>query len=155
MLSSRGVGKKNELYNALALSLFSFVVVRDPSVCLTLRLGMCVCAPSPGGAEMKWWMVHMVWSSALLSHDIQWSCLASHIIWVYSFHSLQCSSWMGWSKMWRWTRQYTLRASLQTSLHLSFRSAVHHLFMNGVGVAMGTCLSMILLSVSVKASKEV
>jgi hypothetical protein len=59
---------------------------------VTLRVGMQVLDPSPDGAEMKQWMVHMDRSSAFSSQAIQCSFFVSQIICVYLFRSLRCSS---------------------------------------------------------------
>src|ERR1700683_1724290 len=100
---------------------------------------MRVFVPSPEEEEMKWCMVHMLHSSVCLSHMIQCSCFALCIISVYSFRSLQCSSCIGWSKLWSSTWQYTFRASLHTWFHLSDRAVNHQHFLKGVGLERGTC----------------
>ena len=124
-----GGAKKKESYSAFALSLFSFASIWVPSARVTLRVGMQVLDPSPDGAEMKRWMVHMDRSSAFSSQAIQCSFFASRIICVYLFHSLRCSSRVGCLKMWRLASWYTLRASLRTCLRFSFSSVDHHRFM--------------------------
>jgi hypothetical protein len=87
-----GGEKKNESYSAFALSLFSFASIWVPSSRVTLRVGMQVLDPSPDGAEMKQWMVHMDRLLAFSSQANQCSFFVSQIICVYSFRSLRCSS---------------------------------------------------------------